>query len=83
MKTVTPSPATEIWFAEPSYDGFFCVINRDSVVVAQKCVEEEARLIAAAPELLEHARALIDNWENGNISGYIQSLAATVAKAQF
>lgn len=41
-----------------------------------------ARLIAAAPDLLERAKALLANWENGNISGYVQSLAKTVAKAE-
>ncbi len=48
-----PSPATDTpWTAEPSGDGFFQVVNSKSVILAQKCVEEEAHLFAAAPRLL-------------------------------
>jgi hypothetical protein len=49
------SPA-EIWTAEPTINGFWQVVNGQSVVVAQRCVEEEAKLIAAAPKLLRELK---------------------------
>jgi len=45
-------------------------------------IAANARLIAAAPDLLEQAKALITNWENGNLSPYIQSLQEAVNKAE-
>ena len=55
MKSPTPPPA-ESWTAEPRGDGFFHVFNQDSIVVADRCVVEEAVLIGAAPRMLEQCR---------------------------
>ncbi len=48
-EAVTDTP----WAAEPSGDGFFRVVNGRSVILAQKCVKEEADLFAAVPKLLK------------------------------
>jgi hypothetical protein len=53
------APATDIpWIAEPSDEGFFRVVNSKGIVLAQKCVKEEAELFALAPELLDLLRRL-------------------------
>ena len=47
------------WIAEPGEDGFYRVVNDLSVVIAQKCVMEEAQLFAAVPELIEALEYLL------------------------
>ena len=56
MTSRTTTPPADAWIAEPRGDGFFHVVNQDSVVVADRCVEEEAALIASAPKLLDQCQ---------------------------
>jgi hypothetical protein len=61
MATKKKSPAKrddKPWTAELGEDGFYRVVNDLGVVLAQKCVKEEAELFAAAPELLDLLRRL-------------------------
>ena len=48
------------WIAEQSIDGFFQVVSSDGIILAQKCVKEEAQLFAEAPELLEACKMMAD-----------------------
>jgi len=62
MATHETSPAKQDdrpWIAEPADDGFYRVVNNLSVVIAEKCVKEEAALFAAAPELGDALDALL------------------------
>jgi hypothetical protein len=62
MNTLTTSPATDTpWIAEPSGDGFFQVVNNQSIIIAQRCVKEEAELFAAAPTLLARLKILLED----------------------
>ncbi len=66
--------------------GLLCIgdfqTRKDAEDVMARITGGNARLIAAAPYLLERAKALLANWENGNISGYIQSVANAIAEAE-
>lgn len=53
-------PAKTPWFAEPSGDGFYRVMDCKFVVLAEKCCPEVAWLFAAAPDLLEAVGRLMD-----------------------
>ena len=44
--------------------------------------EANARLIAAAPDLLAACKTMRDDWENGNLSHAIQLIGAAIAKAE-
>lgn len=55
------------WTAERCDDGFYRVVNSKSIVIAQKCVKEEAELFAAAPELEEALEALLDAVLDGRV----------------
>ena len=48
--------------AEAGEDGFYRVVNSDSVVIAQKCVKEEARFFAMLPDLLKECETQRENW---------------------
>jgi hypothetical protein len=52
-----PPPAS--WFAEVGPDGFSRVFDADSVIIASHCALEDARLIAAAPDLLAACRTMV------------------------
>jgi|GEM_PF-6814751 len=52
-------PTRQRWTAEAGQSGFFHVVNQDSVIVADRCVAEEAQLIAALPLLLNAVRAAV------------------------
>jgi len=58
-RTLSPVPPPSSWFAEVRPDGFWHVFDADSVVIASHCVLEDARLIAAAPDLLAACRTLV------------------------
>ena len=51
------------WTAEAGEDGFYRVVNSDSVVIAQKCVKEEAQLFAMVPMLLKECEIQCENWQ--------------------
>ena len=53
----TTSPGSDTpWIFEPSGDGLYRVVNVQGVVLAERCVSEEAALFAAAPDLLQACR---------------------------
>jgi hypothetical protein len=60
---VADAPEKTPWTAEVGDDGLYRVVNSDSVVLAQKCVKEEARLFAVAPVLLEECEIQLANWQ--------------------
>ncbi len=80
------------WIAEPSSDGFFRVVNAESIILAQKCVREEAQLFAAAPETLDAcylALEEIQQWdevmggsEDPRTQTAIDALKLAIAKAE-
>lgn len=57
--TPIPLPTPASWFAEAAADGFWRVFDTDSVIIASHCVMEDARLIAAAPDLLAACRTFV------------------------
>ena len=57
--TASPVPPPFSWFAEVGSDGFWRVYDNDSVVIASRCVREDARLITAAPDLLAACRTFV------------------------
>jgi hypothetical protein len=46
------------------HDGFYAVVDQDSVIIAQRCVMEEARLIAAVPALYNAVRSAASTYED-------------------
>jgi len=81
----TTPPGTDTpWIAEPSGDGFYRVVNVQGVVLAERCVEEEAPLFATAPELLRAAKELLANLEDAEEDGYsdVSVLRKAIAKAE-
>ena len=52
-----------------------------STLVSMKQHEANARLIAAAPELLEACQAIIDNWESGDLADAARQCFSAVAAA--
>lgn len=61
MPSHTSSPVSppSSWFAEVGHRGFWHVFDGDSVVIASRCVLEDAHLIAAAPDLLAAGRMFL------------------------
>lgn len=43
---------------------------------------EDARLIAAAPDLLEAAKLVVARWETGDLAEAVRSLSVAIAKAE-
>lgn len=86
----TPGP----WVVDPCWDilgntddgnGMVCQITTDAVPRAE--AEANARLIAAAPGLLEALRAIIEDWDNGDDADAIltrrhDEARAAIAKAE-
>jgi hypothetical protein len=60
---VADYPMKTPWSAEVGMDGFSHVVNSDSVIIAQKCVKEEAKLFAISPMLLEECKIQLGNWQ--------------------
>lgn len=58
--TTPATSETTPWIAEPSGDGFYRVVSKDSIVLAQRCVKEDAELFAAAPDFKAAVDALLD-----------------------
>lgn len=56
-------PEKTPWIAEPDGNGFYRVVNSDSIVLAQKCVKEEARLFAMTPVILKECEIQLENWQ--------------------
>lgn len=44
--------------------------------------QANARLIAAAPDLLKDAKDVVSAWENGDLAEAVRWLSATIAKAE-
>jgi hypothetical protein len=74
--STTSSPADTPWMAEPSGDGFFQVVNSESIIIAQRCVKEEADLFAAAPDLLHACKIYFASHSDS------QLLEEAIAKAE-
>ena len=79
MSKHTPGP----WKIEEG-----CFVSAEGFVIARiigcdsKKNESNARLIAAAPELLEALESMLENWESGGISPYpIKQARAAISKA--
>jgi hypothetical protein len=51
------------WVTERGRDGFYRVINSQSVVVAEKCKKKDAQLFAAAHVLLKECEINLGNWQ--------------------
>ena len=52
------------WKVELGRDGFYSVVDQDGVIVAQHCVMEEARLIAAVPALFKSVRSAVATYQD-------------------
>lgn len=54
-----------------------------SIVTGWKASEDEAnaRLIAAAPDMLAAGRAVVAAWERGDLAAAVRSLNAAIARA--
>ena len=46
------------------------------------CVQANAHLIAAAPAMYEALRAIIKNWERGDLAAAVRQGAAALAQAE-
>lgn len=71
MKKKATSPAKPEktpWISEADESDFYRVVNSESVVIAHKCVKEEAQLFAVAPMLLKECEIQVENWQ-GLLSG--------------
>lgn len=63
--------------------------NHQGLIVSEETGENiavaydkaNARLIAAAPELLEAAQLVIDSWSSGDLAAAVRQLADAVAEA--
>ena len=84
MKTHTPGPwhlidQTEIRNASGCT---VCVTSEYRVPGREQEAIADARLIAAAPDLLAALRAMLENWEFGGLQPYpIAQVRAAIAKA--
>ena len=56
------TPEKTPWTAEPGKDGFYRVVNSEAVIIAERCVKEEARLFAVTPTLLKECETQLENW---------------------
>jgi len=84
----TPGP----WRLDtPEPDGEIIVMDEQDVSVAtcwkqpldpDVWVESNARLIAAAPDLLDAAELVVARWERGDLAEAVRELSAAVAKAK-
>ena len=63
-KCGTSRPMATPWIAKVGLDGFSQVVNSDSIILAQKCVTEEAVLFAASPMLLEQCEIQLERWRS-------------------
>jgi hypothetical protein len=82
---VADYPMRTPWFAEVGLDGFSHVVNSDSVIIAQKCVREEAILFAASPVLLKECEAQLEQWrslEDGERHGRRKDIDAATQSLQ-
>lgn len=77
------------WLAEPDENGFYRVVNSKSVILAQKCVKEEAELFAVAPALLQQLAEMVamagsvsGNWENGDLVTAVNNLERIANEAK-
>lgn len=59
-----PFELRDRWKAELGKDGFYAVVNQDGVLVAQHCVMEQARLIAALPSLYKSVRSAVATYQD-------------------
>ena len=70
------------WTAENGGDGFYRVVNSRSVILAQKCVKEEAELFAAVPDLLSAAKDVIARWDHGDLAEAVRALDDVIVRAE-
>jgi len=81
-----PSDDHTPWTFEPvesGFDaGFYQVANSKSWVIATRLVYEDARLLAAAPDLLEAAELVIARWEHGDLAEAARKLGAAIFRAR-
>ena len=73
-----PSPTTGEWMIAGAKPGYLAEV-RDC---GSGDVEANARLIAAAPDLLEAAESVIATWERGDLAGAVCALDEAIAKAK-
>ena len=82
---VPENPWKTPWIAEVGHDGFSHVVNSASVIIAQKCVTEEAILFAASPVLLKECEAQLGHWRslrNGEWDGRTKAIDAATQSLQ-
>ena len=82
---VPENPWKTPWIAEVGHDGFSSVVNSASVIIAQKCVREEAILFAASPALLEECEKQLDHWRSlrdGEWHGRTKDIDAAIESLQ-
>jgi hypothetical protein len=82
---VADYPAKTPWIAEVGEDGFWRVVNSYSVVIAQRCVMEEAKFIAASPVLLKECEAQLEHWRSlreGEWDGRTKAIDAAIESLQ-
>jgi hypothetical protein len=87
------APEHTPWIAEVMTHGkdagLHQVVNSKSWVIATCMVKEEADLLAAIPELLEHLQNMVEiahsvsaNWENGELDVAVQNLERIASAAE-
>ncbi len=61
---------------------YVCTIRTERSLILDGKETANARLIAAAPELIEACRAVVERWESGNLAEATRMCAAAIAKAE-
>lgn len=70
-------------YVERQDGGFVCDLQLDAAADGVESVKRDARLIAAAPELLDVVKRLVKVYETGdNVSDFLRTVRHVIAKAE-